>query len=166
MSSLVWPFLIHLSIIVCSDLDQAGDDVDDDLWRIGANVARVCQTFKTSPTGTTTTTKTIKLSLPKWCGYVRCLWHFWYRVWSPFNLAAIGSPFDANEVTQCKVCNILEWHFFKKKWANPGLFFVYFWSFQTNNIIFTTNQCEKCHVHSVYGAGIQTHDFWNMSLLP
>ena len=33
-------------------------------------------------------------------------------------------------------------HFFKK-WANPGLFFVYFWSFQTNNTIFTTNQCEK-----------------------
>ena len=22
-----------------------------------------------------------------------------------------------------------------KKWANPGLFFVYFWSFQTNNTI-------------------------------
>ena len=33
--------------------------------------------------------------------------------------------------------------FFKKRWANPGLFFVYFWSFQTNNIIFTTNQCER-----------------------
>ena len=30
------------------------------------------------------------------------------------------------------------------KCANPGLFFIYFWSFQTNNIIFTTNQCEKC----------------------
>ena len=33
---------------------------------------------------------------------------------------------------------------FLKNWANPGLFFVYFWSFQTNNTIFTTNQCEKC----------------------
>ena len=34
--------------------------------------------------------------------------------------------------------------FFKKKWANPGLFFVYFWSFETNiDTIFTTNQCEK-----------------------
>ena len=32
-----------------------------------------------------------------------------------------------------------------KKWANPGLFFIYFWSFQTNIItIFTTNKCEKC----------------------
>ena len=31
------------------------------------------------------------------------------------------------------------------KWANPGLFFVYFRSFQTNIItIFTTNICEKC----------------------
>ena len=34
--------------------------------------------------------------------------------------------------------------FFFKKWANLGLFFVYFRSFQTNNTIFTTNQCEKC----------------------
>ena len=33
--------------------------------------------------------------------------------------------------------------FIFKNWANPGLFFNYFQSFQTNNIIFTTNQCEK-----------------------
>ena len=33
--------------------------------------------------------------------------------------------------------------YFLKKWANPGLVFVYFWSFQTNNTIFTTNQCAK-----------------------
>ena len=32
---------------------------------------------------------------------------------------------------------------FFKKWANPGLFFFDFWSFQANNTIFTTNQCEK-----------------------
>ena len=57
--------------------------------------------------------------------------------------------------------------FFKKKCANPGLFFVYFRSFQTNiNSIFTLNQCEKCHVHPVSGARIQTHDLWNVSLLP
>ena len=60
------------------------------------------------------------------------------------------------------------WHgnisFFK--WANLGLFFVYFWSFQTNNTIFTTNQCEKCHVHPVSGAGIRTQHLWNVSLLP
>ena len=31
------------------------------------------------------------------------------------------------------------------KWANPGLFLVYFRSFQTNIVtIFTTNKCEKC----------------------
>ena len=36
------------------------------------------------------------------------------------------------------------WVFFKKKWANPGLFIVYFQYFQTNIIrIFTTNICEK-----------------------
>ena len=28
------------------------------------------------------------------------------------------------------------------------------------------NQCEKCHVHLVYGAGIQTHHLSNMSRLP
>ena len=40
---------------------------------------------------------------------------------------------------------ILSKCFFLKKWANPGLFFVYFQSFQTNIItIFTTNICEKC----------------------
>ena len=33
------------------------------------------------------------------------------------------------------------------KWANPGLCFVYFWSFQTNIItIFTTNICEKMSI--------------------
>ena len=30
-----------------------------------------------------------------------------------------------------------------KKWANPGLFFVYFRSFQTNFTIFTMNKCEE-----------------------
>ena len=46
-----------------------------------------------------------------------------------------------------------EVNFFKKKWANPGLFFAYFRSFQTNlNTIFTSIQCEKCQFHPVYGA--------------
>ena len=37
------------------------------------------------------------------------------------------------------------WPLFKKKWAKPGLFIVYFWSFQTNIVTnFTTNICEKC----------------------
>ena len=31
-----------------------------------------------------------------------------------------------------------------KKWTNPGLFFVYFRSFQSNNTFLTTNQCDKC----------------------
>ena len=46
-----------------------------------------------------------------------------------------------------------------------GLFFVYFWSFQTIITIFTTNKCEQ-NVHPVYGAGIQTHDLRNTFLLP
>ena len=32
------------------------------------------------------------------------------------------------------------------KWANSGLFFAYFWSFQTNNTNFTTNQCKKMSI--------------------
>ena len=32
------------------------------------------------------------------------------------------------------------------KMANPGLFFVYFRSFQTNITIFTTNTCEKMSI--------------------
>ena len=55
---------------------------------------------------------------------------------------------------------------FFKKWANPDLFFIYFQSFQTKCTIFTTNQCEKCQVHPVYGAGIQTNDLSNLSRLP
>ena len=33
-----------------------------------------------------------------------------------------------------------------KKWANPGLFFFYFRSFQTNITIFTTNIFEKMSI--------------------
>ena len=41
--------------------------------------------------------------------------------------------------------NIFFTNFFLLKWANPGLFFIYFQSFQTNFItIYTTNTCEKC----------------------
>ena len=39
--------------------------------------------------------------------------------------------------------NVTNGCFFFKNWANPGLFFVCFRSFQTNNTIFNTNQCEK-----------------------
>ena len=35
-------------------------------------------------------------------------------------------------------------HVYLKKWANPGLLFVYYQSLQTNITIFTTNLCEKC----------------------
>ena len=43
------------------------------------------------------------------------------------------------------------------KWANPASFIVYFWSFQTNITTFLQKIYVK-NVHSVYGAGIQTHD--------
>ena len=50
--------------------------------------------------------------------------------------------------------------------GQPRPLFIYIRSFQTNNTIFTTNQCEKGHVHPVYHAGIRTHDLQNMILLP
>ena len=34
--------------------------------------------------------------------------------------------------------------FFLKKWANPGIFCIYFCLFKTHIIIFTTNKCEEC----------------------
>ena len=38
-------------------------------------------------------------------------------------------------------------HIFSIKWANPGLFFVYFWSFfKKNNTNFTTNQCKTMSI--------------------
>ena len=37
---------------------------------------------------------------------------------------------------------------------SPASFSFIFGLFQANNTIFTTNQCEKCHVHLVYAAVI------------
>ena len=56
-----------------------------------------------------------------------------------------------------------KWTFFKK-WANPGLFFVYFQSFQANNTIL--QQINVKNIHPVNGARIRTHDLRNISLFP
>ena len=48
------------------------------------------------------------------------------------------------------------------KWANPGLFFVYFWSFQTNITNFNNKYLWK-NVHPVYSVGIRTHVLRNES---
>ena len=52
------------------------------------------------------------------------------------------------------------------KMGQPRPLFCLFLFFQTSNTIFTTKQCEKCHVHPVYGTRIQTHYLLNMSHLP
>ena len=55
-------------------------------------------------------------------------------------------------------------NFYRKlffKWEVPGLYF-YFRSFQANLTIFRTNKCKNFHTC----AGIRTHDFQHMSLLP
>ena len=72
----------------------------------------------------------------------------------------------------CTICEVdaaltcKNGNFFLKNGPNPASFSFIFGLFQTNNTIFTTNQCEKCHVHPVSGARIRTHDLWNVSLLP
>ena len=55
--------------------------------------------------------------------------------------------------------------FFKMGQPRP-LFRLYFRSFQAKNTIFTTSQCEKCHDHPIYGAGIRTNDLFNVGRLP
>ena len=53
---------------------------------------------------------------------------------------------------------------FFKKWANPGLFFVYFRLFkQTLQFL---QQINVKNVHPVYSAGIRTLNLQNMSLHP
>ena len=59
--------------------------------------------------------------------------------------------------------NLIGNSLFKKNWANPGLFFVYFRSFSNKHYNFY-NMWKN--VHPVYGAGIRTHDLRNVSLFP
>ena len=54
---------------------------------------------------------------------------------------------------------------FLLKWAIPGLFLIYFRSFLNKHYNFYDKFMWK-DVHPVYGAGIQTHNLWEMSLLP
>ena len=48
-----------------------------------------------------------------------------------------------------------------QKWADPGLFFIYFRPFKHK-----FQFLQQINAHPVNGAGIKTHDLWNMSLLP
>ena len=62
---------------------------------------------------------------------------------------------------KCIFLKQIRWKLFFKKWANPGLFFVYFWSFQTNITIFTTNICEKMSIqYTVLGFEPTTFGTW------
>ena len=53
---------------------------------------------------------------------------------------------------------------FLNEWAIPGLFFVYFRLFKQT--LQFSQQINVKNVHPVYGAGIQTHNLRNISLLP
>ena len=65
---------------------------------------------------------------------------------------ALASPIEVTRV------DIISFSFFKK-WANPGLFFVYLWTFQKINTNFTINQCEKCP-SSIRGSRPRTLFLW------
>ena len=55
---------------------------------------------------------------------------------------------------------------FFKKWANPGLFFHLLSVFPNKHHYKFYNKLMWKNFHPVYGAGIQTHNLRNMSLLP
>ena len=88
---------------------------------------------------------------------VNCLW----RVHLVSVATSSNETSIASQTCPGRYLHIL---FFKK--GHPRPLFNLFSSFQTNITIFTTNICEKCHDHPVYGAGIRTHDLRNTSLLP
>ena len=60
-------------------------------------------------------------------------------------------------------CCVVTWRLFIIKWANPGLFLFFVFS---NTLQILQQICMWKNVHPVYGAGIRTHNLWNMSLLP
>ena len=64
-----------------------------------------------------------------------------------------------------KVKKTVDFVFFKKMGQTRPIFF-FFWVFQTNSTIFTTNQCEKMACPSRIRCGIRTHDLSTMSRLP
>ena len=59
---------------------------------------------------------------------------------------------------------IINWFF--KKWAILGIFLVYFCLFKQTLQFLYQIYVKKWYVHPVYGTMIQTHNLWNMSLLP
>ena len=56
--------------------------------------------------------------------------------------------------------------FFKKNGPTPASFTFIFALFKQTIQVLQQINVKKCHVHPVSSAGIQTHDLWNMSLLP
>ena len=76
----------------------------------------------------------------------------------PFDLGVVGRHLDVQlngvvlldfdvlesfDEVDC-FCNCISKYFlFVLKMGQPGVFSVYFWSFQTNNTILTSSQCEK-----------------------
>ena len=56
--------------------------------------------------------------------------------------------------------------FFFKNGPTPASFLFIFGPFKQTIQFLQQINVKKCHVHPVFGAGIWTHDLWNLSLLP
>ena len=84
---------------------------------------------------------------------VDSFWAIFGKVWGRFYF---------NIWSHCH-CSKRTKNFFK--WANTGLFFIYLRLLKHTFQILQQIGMWK-NVHPVYGAGIWTHDLWNMSLLP
>ena len=53
------------------------------------------------------------------------------------------------------------------KWANPGIcFHLFSVFFKQTSLQFLQQIYIRENFHPVYGAGIQTHDLWNMRIIP
>ena len=83
---------------------------------------------------------------------------------SPDDMISVNMKSENRSLSLVRSNNGLKSDFLKM--GQPRSLFVYFQSFQTKNIILTTNQYEKGHVNAEYKARIQTHDLLNMSHHP
>ena len=97
---------------------------------------------------------------PTMKGAASSSWHEQKRWWNSPSLSAA-------ELNNWKKFRRQIYHnSFFKKIASPGLFFVYFWSFETNKQYNFYHKSILKNVHPVSsGAGIQTHDLLSMSRL-
>ena len=86
--------------------------------------------------------------------------------WHPSEVSNQGNFANDKQINLFQVESVLwdlafNWTFFLKKWANSGLFLIYFRLFK--HTLQFLQQTNVKNGHQVYGAGIWTRNLWNMS---